>query len=341
MITIQSWADCSCSNSPLQTPLGVEEIALVLNKSNLCSPVKIFEGSTNLPMDTEMVKNALMQTTHMDSTVEEQILAFEKDIKDKKPTGLSGFFPEGNSFFVKGTKNEVHLLTAKHVTDNSAGNLGNLFYVANPQAIHDTKNPIQSMKQFIYIESGSMKKSSYNDFVVLDSERFASFSDRALAVRSFRNQLLIDEPTYLVGYQQNQIKVFQCKYKGVGSDDFSKGRIEQYFKCDTKGWGLGGISGGAIVDTQGKAVAVFDGTIQNNKAPAEELFVRGTPIFQSADGKIVENPEMINDDTCVTCFSINDPVNTAKIFADKSGQRQSCILRKNSSGQSMTFEVVK
>ena len=328
-------ANSNCSTAPLQIDRTIKDTAATLSKDVYCKKVKKFSGKKpDLKNLKFKVQRALFHTTHFISPIEKQ-LAEVNDSQKKGSAGLPGFNHEGNSFVVADKEGSLKLVTAKHVVESKTGDF---MYV-----MKDIEKPLFNLSQplltvnsdLIAVDTATIVKSKNSDIAILSPTNLPANSP-SLPVRDFKNNPLnIEEPVVLYGYQLNKLRSFNCRYRGLVKEKFQHEEFVGYFKCDNKDILLGTISGGVITDAEGNAVAVFNGTLADKKAPNQKNYIIGTPLFLDESGGLATSPFLKESEgICVPCLEFS-----SDIFSESYNQGIKNCLLLNTSAQ--TSNVIK
>lgn len=329
-------ADCECSTAPIKIDPSIKVIASTISKGLYCKESEKFAGKLpDLKSLTSKARSVLFHTTHFTTSIEKQLVEINESLK-KNSLGFSDFYHEGNAFAISDNQGVVRLVTAKHVVESGSGEFMYVMRDLQKPLFNLSTYPITANPNLIAIDKGAIVKSKTSDVAILNLTN-ASIKLDALPIRDFKNNTLkINEPVVLFGYQQNKLRSFNCSYKGSAKENFQRGEIVGYFKCDNKNILLGTISGGVLMDSVGNAVAVFNGTISDKKNPDQKNYIVGTPLFVDETGKLDTSPFLRElEGLCVPCLEF-----PSDIFSENSTQREnSCLILNTSKQMNRVFQI--
>lgn len=152
---------------------------------------------------------------------------------------------------------------------------------------------------------GNKRFTYFSNSDLLTSESAASGTSKGtLKLRDLTIEpLIFNEHLYVLGLQFGKEKTIECRFKGYNLRRFKElGDLQMYLKCEDLPWdgyqmGLGGVSGGATVDLQGRAVGAFNGYI-GNQGSTDTVYLRATPLYETSIGEIIPRPEFLDGLIC-------------------------------------------
>ena len=290
-------------------------------------------------------------------------IALVQSLPMSEPTG----FPDiGNTFAVEGA-NGTAWLSAAHVMAPAA-NTKNYLVLDGENALDKpngdgtamipdgAKNALTLQAQLDATRARgdmafpyNLKKGSGVDLNVISPSdiHFASSQQNTkvapLAVRDLnQSPLELGEPLYLAGRSKfGELIVHSCNNRGINQNLFMENQsVSLQMNCpgislsnDHSSADPRGLSGGAIVDKNGLAVAVYNG--QSNGMPLH--YFSATPLYRSGaeSGGFSAYPVGSGADSsrCVPCYDHHALSDDKDFASDPAGFQKTCVIAQGKGGK--------
>ena len=160
-----------------------------------------------------------------------------------------------------------------------------------------------------------------------------------------KNPLLLNETVYLLGMQFGMLRAIVCSNEGYDRAAFAKNfSITAVMRCPlvtldgNGGVPLGGISGGAFVDSQARVVGIFNGaSFQRNSAKTLRLLA--TPVFKHSDLTLHPYPALENlkgrNIRCLPCYPHDSK--SARYLLDPEKDKSMCAITDDQARRQFHF----
>lgn len=158
--------------------------------------------------------------------------------------------------------------------------------------------------------------------------------------------LELNEPLRVLGRQTGKLIEVSCNFSGFFEQYLSKGGLVINLDCDSlprqgQFVALGGVSGGAVVDTKNEVIGVFNGTLVALDETGHHTMLRATPLFLSKNNALSLLPDSEFLDSQVLnlpCMHSTQEDKVIDYLTDKSLFIKRCHLKIGENGFQYAIE---